>query len=237
MVHYRSLIPPLVAMAAVVLFARLGMWQLQRADDAKVLQATVAARTQAKPLLLDAASLAGDVAALHWRPVEVRGVWSGDRQILLDNQISHGEAGYFVYTPLRVRGCDCAVLVNRGWLPAGPRRDVVPDVGTVAGAASIRGTAAPAPASGFGMRPTPGEAMGSDVLRVQRLDPVQLSDWCGVRVLPLTILLAPDAPDGFRREWRPPDPHADRHIAYAVQWFLFGLIAAGLAIRLNSARS
>lgn len=236
MIHYTRYVPALAALLAVVLFARLGVWQLHRADEAKALAAAIAAHAEAAPVSLYRALLEDDLAALHWRAVEASGTWDGAHQVLLDNQVSHGVAGYFVYTPLRLPDCRCAVLVNRGWVPAGPQRSVVPDVGFVASRHAVRGVAAPAPASGFGVRPGTGEALGSNLLRVQRLDAAELSRWLGERVVPLTVLLAPDEPDGYVREWRPPDAHADRHIAYAAQWFLFALISAGLAIRLNSAR-
>lgn len=235
MLNYRSIIPPVAALLAVVLFARLGIWQLHRADEAKALQATFLTRGQAQPLLVDATLLAGDPTALHWRPVEARGVWE-KRHILLDNQVSRGVAGYLVYTPLRVPGCDCALLVNRGWIAAGPQRNFVPDVRFLPTKQWVRGLAAPAPASGFGVQANDGEPLGDDLLRVQKLDAARLSQWLGERVVPLTIQLSPDDPDGYRRDWQPPVANADRHIAYAGQWFLFALIAAGLAIKLNSKR-
>jgi surfeit locus 1 family protein len=166
----------------------------------------------------------------------VRGAWDNRNQMLLDNQIAHGEAGYFVYAPLRIDGCGCAMLVNRGWIPAGPDRQTIPDIGFAPTQISLRGIAAPAPASGFGARVDSAEAIAPGVLRVQRLDTAELSQWLGTNVLPLTLLLDPAAANGYRREWQPPAVHADRHFAYAVQWFLFALITLGLAIKLNSRR-
>ena len=48
--------------------------------------------------------------------------------------------------------------------------------------------------------------------------------------------LAPEAADGYRRTWHRPDLRADRHVAYAVQWFIFALLTAGLYLRLNLKR-
>lgn len=236
MLHYRTIVPPLAAMLAVVLFARLGIWQMHRADEAKAYQAAIAAQAQAPPLRLDAAALSGDPGRLHWRSVEASGTWDNAHDILLDNQVSDGAAGYFVYTPLRLPACDCAVLVNRGWISAAPDRATSPSIPPASARQTIRGVAAPAPASGFGIKPGAAEHLAKELVRVQKLDAAELSTWTGMRIVPLTVLLAPDEPDGFRRQWRPPDARADRHSAYAVQWFLFALIAAALAIRLNSRR-
>lgn len=236
MLHYRTIVPPLAAMLAVVLFARLGIWQMRRADEAKAFQSAIAAQAQVPPMRLDAAALGDDPGKLHWRAVEASGSWDNAHEILLDNQVADGVAGYFVYTPLRLPVCGCAVLVNRGWIAAGPDRATPPFVPAAAARPTIRGIAAPAPASGFGMQPGAAERLGGGLVRVQKLDGAELSAWAGVRIVALTVLLAPDEPDGFRRRWRPPDARADRHIAYALQWFLFALIAAGIAIRLNSRR-
>jgi surfeit locus 1 family protein len=233
MLHYRSLIPPLAALLAVVLCAHLGLWQLHRADEAKALEDAVAAKAQAAPIELDPDALQGDLSALHWRRIEARGILES-RQVLLDNQVSHGAAGYFVYTPLSIPDCNCAVLVNRGWVAAGPRRDVPPDVGLARHSATIRGVAAPAPFSGFRLHEANIESLDYGSLRVQTLDAAELSQRLGEHILPLTVLMSPEDPDGYRREWRLPEARADRHMAYAVQWFIFAAIAAGLALRLNS---
>lgn len=230
------MLPALAALAAIVLFVRLGFWQLQRADEAAALQSTMTQRGQAAPTVLDAAALAAqDVAALHWRPVVAQGSWDNARQILLDNRISHGAAGYFVYTPLRIAGCDCVLLVNRGWIAAGEPREIVPPIGSASARMPIRAMAAPAPPVGFGVRGGI-ESVAPGVLRVQRIDTTELSQQLGMRVLPLTLLLAADEPGGYRREWRLPNLQPDRHVAYAIQWFVFATIVAGLAIVLNLRR-
>lgn len=197
----------------------------------------MARRAQAPPLALNGARLApADLTALRWRPVTAHGAWNGRQQVLLDNQISRGEAGYFVYTPLYLDDCACAVLVNRGWIAAGPDRQAIPDVGFAPAQFAIRGIAAPPPPAGFGARAGRAEALAAGILRVQRVDAAELSQRLGVAVSPLTVLLDPAAANGYRREWQPPGLRADRHYAYAAQWFLFALIALGLAVKLNSRR-
>lgn len=229
-------LPSFAACAAIVLFARLGFWQLERADEVTALQGLMLERAQAPVLTLDAATLPlQDADALRGRAVRVRGSWESSRQILLDNRVSRGEAGYFVYAPLRIAGCDCALLVNRGWIAAGAERQAVPDLAMPPGRMPIRAVAADLPQAGFGVRDGI-ETMAPGIWRVQRIEVGELSRRLGMRVLPFTLLLADDEPGGYRREWRLPDLQADRHVAYALQWFFFALLAAGLLVVLNRRR-
>lgn len=225
-----DVLPLLLLVAAALVFARLGVWQLHRADEAAALQDKIEAHARAAPLVLDRAAAAGDLALLQWRRVEARGIWEATRQVLLDNQVSQGQAGYFVYTPLQLPGCGCAVLVNRGWVGGGAIRAAVPDIAIAPGAAILHGVTAPFPATGFGAKTVEAEPVAPGVLRVQRIDPEELSRQLDLRVLPVAILLDPAERDGYRRDWHPPPPRADRHVAYAVQWFLFALIALGIAL-------
>jgi surfeit locus 1 family protein len=43
--------------------------------------------------------------------------------VLLDYKIHRGRLGYYVVTPLRIEGSAMHVLVNRGWVAAGARRE------------------------------------------------------------------------------------------------------------------
>ncbi|OHC70004.1 MAG: hypothetical protein A3H93_17170 [Rhodocyclales bacterium RIFCSPLOWO2_02_FULL_63_24] len=232
-----GLIPSLVGLVLIVLFARLGVWQLQRADEVRTRQAAIAAQGQLPPIDLNRTAAAGDdLGPLLWRPATAHGAWDAQRQVLLDNQTVDGRVGYFVFTPLRLDACACALMVNRGWIDAGPDRSTLPEIRVASTAAALRGILAPLPPAGIGVRPDVERLPNSDALRVQRLDFDTLPTAPGVRLLPLILQLAPEASDGYRRTWHRPDLRADRHVAYAVQWFIFALLTAGLYLRLNLKR-
>lgn len=232
-----GLIPSLAGLVLIVLFARLGVWQLQRADEMRSLQAAIAAQEQLVPIDLNrTAAVQDDLRTLLWRPATARGTWDARRQVLLDNQTSDGRVGYFVFTPLRLDACACALLVNRGWIDAPPDRSMVPEIGVPSGALKLGGILAPVPSSGIGVRPDVEHLHASGLLRVQQLDLAAIPLEPGVRLLPLILRLAPDASDGYQRKWHQPDMRADRHVAYAVQWFIFALLTAGLYVGLNLKR-
>lgn len=213
---------------------RLGFWQLQRADLARALQAAVAAQATAAPLDL---TLAADTASIPaWRRVSARGTWDARHQLLLDNQVVAGQVGYLVFTPLAIEGCACAVLVNRGWIPLGKDRQAVPALALPPGLVDIGGIAAPPPPAGVGVRANLADVLAPGVLRVQRIDPAGVAKWLGTQVLPLTVRLDAAAPDGYLRNWTPPPDRADRHTAYATQWFLLASIVMILLLALNLRR-
>ena len=104
----------LAALAATLLTARLGVWQLDRAAQKNEVQATLDAR-MALPALLPA-ELAREVqaaAAQHHRAVRLEGQWLAERTVYLENRQMNGRPGFFAVTPLRLED-GSAVLVQRG---------------------------------------------------------------------------------------------------------------------------
>ena len=63
-----------------------------------------------------------------WGRVYVEGKWDSSKQILIDNVIRRGIAGYKVLTPLRMKETDQLILVDRGWIKQNTFRDQLPDI-------------------------------------------------------------------------------------------------------------
>ena len=63
-----------------------------------------------------------------WDRVYVEGKWDSSKQILIDNVIRRGIAGYKVLTPLRMKETDQLILVDRGWIKQNTFRDQLPDI-------------------------------------------------------------------------------------------------------------
>src|SRR5258705_6228076 len=83
----RAIVTLLAALAGVAIAARLGFWQLDRADQRIALQASLEARSHQPALdgtALARAPLAAE--AQHYRRVCLRRRWLADRTVCLDNR-------------------------------------------------------------------------------------------------------------------------------------------------------
>jgi surfeit locus 1 family protein len=210
---------PLTTVITVVVLAGLiylGRWQLQRAADKQVLfdefsRGADATRT------IDAAT----PPVPRYQHVEAHGHYDGSRQILIDNMTNaDGRAGYFVITPFLLTD-GAWLLVNRGWVPVGTSRSVLPEVGVPGDSRVLRGRADHLPAAGIQMGdrvrlqgPYPAVANFPSVAEITQL--LNESPWSRASEV---VLLDADQPDGYVRQWQAPGFPPVRHIAYAVQWF------------------
>ena len=180
-----SLATTLATVLLLPLLLALGGWQLQRGAQKATLQAQWTAQAALPPLHIGPGDRP-DLRAAPGRRLLVRGEWDTRRQILLDNQVVDGLAGYQVYTPLHLADGH-AVLVNRGWLPGGARRDAAPDVQLVARAVLVAGNAALPPSPGPLARQATDATLGDGLLRVQQLNVDDLSQRLGLTLEPWTI--------------------------------------------------
>lgn len=206
-------------------FAALGRWQLERAEFNRAAAALFEDAAALPPLEQPVA----EAEPFRYRAMRLHGRWEPGSQVLLDNMTSRGAAGYQVLTPLRVDD-GSLVLVNRGWVPASPDRNVLPDVGIAGtGAVVVIGRVDRLPRAALDL----GEAAverGQPVTVLSFPDFAAIEAALGTDVRHFQLLLDPAAVDGFVREWAPAADRDDRNIAYAVQWFGLALLALVLAI-------
>lgn len=224
----------LLAAALVAMLARLGFWQLQRADEKQAAQTRQSERLAAPPLSAGAL-LAADQApeGLRFRRAEVAGSYDSPHQFLLDNRTEAGVAGYHVYTPLYVDADRPLLLVNRGWVAAGPRRDHLPPVSVPVAERVVRGTVE-LPRADLFVLGDAGYGQSGWPRVVQKLDPALVAGALGHAVAPVVLLLDPRESDGFSRRWTaylgiPPE----RHRGYALQWFALAATLTVIAATLG----
>ena len=152
----------LAALAAVLLTASLGRWQLARAAQKRALQSAIDERQHQPPLAPQAlararASLPPEL--LH-RRVQLRGRWVAQATVFLDNRQMYGRPGFFVLTPMRLAHDPASVvLVQRGWVARDfLQRTRLPEVPTPDGEVSVQGRVAAPP---FGPDHVVGEVRGN----------------------------------------------------------------------------
>jgi surfeit locus 1 family protein len=208
-----SLWPTLAFLLVLPGLLALGFWQLDRAEQKRALLAQIEAARAAPPTVL--VERMPEPEALRFRRVRADGRYDSDHQFLLDNQVQQGRAGYLILTPLRIRGSDYAVLVNRGWHPVGPDRSQLPEVDVAREPREIVGLATRGPSVGLRLGESGAGGEGWP-RRIQYLDFDAMAAALPYRLLPLVV---DPAANGSALQARLEGFGPQRHVGYAVQWF------------------
>jgi surfeit locus 1 family protein len=223
-----------VTALALAAFVSLGCWQLGRAREKRALIEEFEAGGRET---LDATGVGFDGLPRYQR-VRLHGSYDASHQVLLDNMpSSSGQPGYRVLTPLRRADGGGWVMVDRGWVPLGASRAVLPDVTVNPDEREVSGVldALPEPGLRLGPASAPGATGWPRVL----LFPTEadLESAIGHAVGSRILLLDAGLPDGYERQWRPSLGFGpERHLGYALQWFAFAVVAAVVYVALNIRR-
>jgi cytochrome oxidase assembly protein ShyY1 len=208
----------LLALAAGALFVRLGVWQWHRGQDAEAAGQRFA-RGADRLVSVGAAPLAD--LPLYQR-VTVTGELDGVRQFLLDNRSYQGNPGYEVLT-LLTRAGGTPLLVDRGWVPFSGSRARLPQVDvTRTGPVTLSGRLGLLPSAGLAFGRAPPEGAWPKVTSFPTMD--ELAAALGQTLEPRVLLLDPQAPQGYVRDWQAPGMSPLRHFAYAIQWWCFATV-------------
>jgi surfeit locus 1 family protein len=207
-----AFLPGAAALAAIALTVALGNWQSRRAEE-KLARGQELDGAASHAVLALPSSLV-DAHAYAFHRVSARGEYSARHTILLDNKVLRGVAGYQVLTPIKIAGGDTHVLVNRGWVAAGVRRDSLPQIRTPAGVLTVEGTAV-VPSSHI----VELDAKTEEGAVWQNLVLPRYAKWSGLELQPVVLQQTSDAADGLVRVWDRPDTGADKHRGYAFQWY------------------
>jgi surfeit locus 1 family protein len=218
------------------LFASLGAWQLRRAETSRATFASFAASAAEAPLTVLPNDLDG---AQRFRRIEVGGEYVPEPQLLLDNMLHNGNAGYHVITGLRVPERRELVLVNRGWVPVGTDRSALPDVAVDAMPRRLVGRLERLPRPGIRLGAAAPNSADVAAVVMQYPTAADVERVLGAPVLDYQLLLDPDESNGYVRDWRAPGMQPERHLSYAGQWFALaiGAGAAGVVVGWKTARA
>lgn len=227
---WRSFLAPrwlgfhLLVVAGVALMTWLGFWQLNRLDERREFNTTVAARTEQRPLpLADALAQADTGTDLEWATVFAQGRWLVDDEVLVINRSQGGVAGRNVVTPFEtVEGT--VIAVTRGFITLA--QDPPPPPGDTA---RVRGLLRPSEPRGFGGVSDPASGR---LQELQRLDldrlAAQLPPDVASRLVAWSLSLEVSDPAQPAVLVPVPRPELSEgpHLSYAVQWFVFAICVA-----------
>jgi len=217
------------ALTIFITMVGLGFWQLARLEDRRATNAARLAVLEQPALpLIDADQM--DPTTLVGRKVRLVGTLLNEESVVLRGRRSaSGVDGVHLVTPLRLRGSEQALLVDRGWLPANQQR---PE--SLAAYASSRevtlegiaqlGQSRPDTLLAPYDLPLPGE---TGIHAWIRVDIPAIQAQVSVPLLPIYVEVLP-APDDAPLP-RPFDPRLQDegpHQGYALQWFSFAIMLA-----------
>jgi surfeit locus 1 family protein len=221
--------PGVAALLAFALAVSLGNWQTRRAAEKLALAEALQQGSQRAVLALPARPV--DARDYEFSRVSARGEYSAKHTILLDNKVLRGVVGYQVLTPLKISGGDLHVLVNRGWVAAGSRRDSLPQIQTPAGMQFVEGIALVPGSRIFELGATTEDGMVWQNLVLARYE-----KWSGLKLQPVVLQESGDAADGLKRVWERPDTGVNTHRGYAFQWYSLAVLIVVLYVVLSFKR-
>lgn len=220
--------PTLGAALVIALTVPLGVWQTHRGDEKEARQRLLEARMRETPVVLTGSFDSAE--PLLYRHVRAAGEYDAARQIYLDNQVMHGQAGYYVVTPMRLRD-GALLLVNRGWIARGPRYPEPPAVRVPVGRVEVSGLATLPPARFL--------ELGSQTVSGNVWQNLTIERYRAAAKAPVVpVLLLSDAPGaGLEAVRETPDAGVAKHREYALTWFSLAGTAFALWIVLNVRRA
>ncbi|KQR17826.1 hypothetical protein ASF78_06105 [Cellulomonas sp. Leaf334] len=225
-VRPRMVVLLVLLLAAAALCARLGAWQLDRAQvhgaaaaERHTAELVAAAAVPIDDVLVPQTTFTGDLVG---RKVVVTGTYDAGGQLLVTGRAHDGTTGLLVLTPLTTT--DGSVLpVVRGWV-ATPADADTPPAGTV----DVTGYLQASEQAGTGVADGQTDAISSAEL---------LNSWGGPIYTGYLVVSASDPAqsDAVTLLDPPTKPGAGlniQNLAYAAQWWIFGAFAVLLWLRL-----
>jgi surfeit locus 1 family protein len=213
----------LVVLLVVILFVRLGFWQLDRLEERRLENAVGQARFAEDPVdiaaLLD--SVGADVESLEYRRAVATGVFYPEDELLVRSQVYRSTAGFHVITPL-VGESSAAILVNRGWVSLGldqvPATEAPPPPGKVTVEGWVHLSQERPPLG-------PVDPEEGRLTTTSRVDISRIQQQMEMALAPVYLVLIGEGSGDLPISVRPPFFDDDGpHLAYAIQWFAFALI-------------
>ena len=222
----RFILPSILITATFAFLVSLGFWQLERADDKRSIEASI---KQANTGSVELIKKEEGLQSKEYYEVRLQGKYLSDKQFIYDNQIVDQVSGYYVLTPYALEGQSKSILINRGFIPWNGRRDKLADIVIGQETREIK-VQISKPIKRMELKPS--EVSIQFPALIQSIDLQDMADRAKVDFSSVIGLLDSSASNGFIRKWEPYTGSIEKHIGYAVQWFLMALVLAIIGIRI-----
>jgi surfeit locus 1 family protein len=223
---FRYLIPSILIVATIVFLTSLGFWQLDRANEKRAIEASIQkANTGIVELITDENRL----LEKEYYQVRLKGQYQSNKQFIYDNQIVDQVSGYYVLTPFKLEGQPSTIIINRGFIPWNGDREKLADVSIKKTKSEIK-VQISKPIKRIELKSS--EIGNNFPVLIQAVDLVKMSELAGIDFSSMVGLLDASMDDGFVRKWEPYTGSIEKHIGYAVQWFLMAIVLGIIGIRI-----
>ena len=224
---FRFLVPSFLILATIVFLMSLGFWQLDRADQKRTIEASIQkANTGVVELIVNQ----NELLSKEYYEVRLQGSYISDKQFIYDNQIVDQVSGYYVLTPFVLKGQPNAVLVNRGFIPWNGSRDKLADIDVDSASREIK-VQVSNPIKRIELKTS--DISNQFPVLIQAIDFDVIEEISSTSFVDVIGLLDPSSDDGFVRKWEPYTGSIEKHIGYAIQWFLMALVLGIIGIRIG----
>tara|TARA_B100001059_G_scaffold12372_1_gene9943 strand:+ start:134 stop:835 length:702 start_codon:yes stop_codon:yes gene_type:complete len=198
-----------------VLFFSLGVWQIERGQAKTKILNDFNSNLKKKPSYLNNASQ-------KWDRVYVNGTWVGSKQILIDNIIHRGIAGYKVISPFRIKEMDKTILVDRGWIKQNEYRDDMPEIDILEQDETVSGILE-LPELGLVLSDNLVTAEWPKVSQTKNFDII--SKEYDTELFPMILLADPVHKNSLEYiKITPTNMTPIKHYGYSAQWFLMFIV-------------
>ncbi|MBC7405011.1 MAG: SURF1 family protein [Cytophaga sp.] len=214
-------IPLLSTLILCLLGVVLGQWQTRRAEEKENIVSALLQRSQMPSLTSN--DLNRSPKDIIYRQVRLSGAFVSNWPLYLDNRPKDGVAGFYVLMPFKIQGTDRHVMVVRGWQPRNPANRTLmvplktpPDVLQLEGV--IREGVDKVMQLGLNAQLKPRAIL-------QNLDLPDVARQTSLAMPNFVINQTNETFDGLQRNWTLPIAGAEKHRAYAFQWYALSLMA------------
>lgn len=224
----RWILTTILVICAMGVMVRLGIWQLDRLEARRSFNNRVIAQVNQEALDLNEVNGKPILSNMEYRKVRVVGEYDHSEQVALRNQYWGNEWGVHLVTPLRIKGSNEVILVDRGWIPAGDFQSgdwsKFDEPGQVTVSGILRNSQDRAD---FGNRKDPQTSNGTETLKAWNFVNIdRLAEQMTIPLLPVYIQQSPDPSwTSLPYRFQPVlDLTEGPHLGYALQWFTFAAI-------------
>ncbi|VAW65535.1 Cytochrome oxidase biogenesis protein Surf1, facilitates heme A insertion [hydrothermal vent metagenome] len=230
-----SLLPSIITAALLYLMISLAFWQLDRAEYKSNLQTIIESKQNTDALDFNIVDKTDD--KWLYQPVFIEGQFDPAFQLLYDNQVNNMIAGYSIFTPLKISSTQ-AILVNRGWLPTGKSRSILPDISITEQLRKVRlnGLLAPPPSKTLVLSSNANSYAQWPAI-LQYIDIAEIEQHLNIKLLPMTLIMNESGQTNFDILPIRINMRSEKHTAYAFQWFALSFTLFIIYIIVNTKRT